>query len=266
MRAGKYWLCVLLLGLTCAGQPQRPVYVASTDRFVFAFDEKGKVLWKTPMPGFRTWAFSDAIWLARSFEPAMLVAIEPMMGKELWRWSADGRLVGVGADCIPPDCTLVACTVETATEMVHVRLCPRTGQLVASWTRPNELPWREPCQGAVCPLPVPEELIEVAFSSSTAFGFDQNAKLVWRLPLRPEEHPCHFPVRYVVLCTECGLRVLERRTGSILWEREYPSPVQSLIGDEDHVQVGLADGTHWLHEVATGKPFRPSQGAPPQRQ
>ncbi|MBC7185803.1 MAG: PQQ-like beta-propeller repeat protein [Calditrichaeota bacterium] len=266
MSAQKCWLCVLLLGLTCAGQPQGPLYVGSTDRFVFAFDEKGKVLWKTPMPEFRVWAFSDSIWLARSFEPAVLVALEPTTGKELWRWSADGKLVGVGADSIPPDCTLVACTVETAREMVHVRLRPQTGQLVASWTRRNELPWRQPRQGAACPVPPQEELIEVAFSSSAAFGFDQDAKLVWRLPLRLEEHPCQFSLRYVVLCTERGLRVLEQRSGSILWERNYPSPVQSLIGGgEDYMQVGLADGTYWQHEVATGKSFRPSQAAPPQR-
>jgi hypothetical protein len=255
----------LLLGLSCARQPQGPAYVASTETFVFGFDEKGKVLWKTPMPGFRTWAFSDSIWLACSLVPAVLVAIEPTTGKELWRWSGEGLLVGAALDSIPPDCTLVACTVETATAMVHMRLHPRTGHLLARWTRPNELPWPQPRQGAACPVQALEELIEVAFSSATAFGFDQNAKLVWRLPLRPEERPRHFSMRYVVLGTECGLRVLDRRTGNILWERHYPSAVQSLSGDEDYVQVGLADGTYWLHEAATGKPFRPSQAALPQQ-
>ncbi|MDZ7393437.1 MAG: PQQ-binding-like beta-propeller repeat protein [candidate division KSB1 bacterium] len=259
MNARRVLLCALLLGLACARHPQGAVYVGSTDKLVFGFDENGRVLWKSSLGGFRAWKFSDSMWLAHSIDPPILVALEPKTGKELWRWSAEGLLVGVGGDSIPPDCTLVACTVETATEMVHVRLHPETGQVLASWSRPNELPWRQPRPGAMCSAEGLQKLIAVVFSSSSAFGFDENAKMVWRLPFRPEENPCHLDPRLVILRTEMGLRVVDRQTGTVLWERQYPSSIEFVSAGRDYVQATLADGTCRLYEAVTGKPYQPKE-------
>ncbi len=195
MSARNLWWCATLLSLACARPSQGPGYVGTTGKLVFGFNEKGKVLWKLPQAGVRLSALSDSVWVGGTPAPAALVALEPSTGKELWRWSAEGTLVGMGWGSIPPDSIVVACTVERATEMLHVRFQPRTGEVVASWTRPNELPWQEPREGAMCPAGPVQHLIEVTVSSTTAFGFDQEAKLRWSLPLRGGDAPDKSPLR-----------------------------------------------------------------------
>jgi len=224
---------------------------------VFGFDERGKVVWKVPLPGFHAWPFSDSICLARSSDPPALVSLERRSGRELWRWSAEeGHLVGVTSDRFPPDCTLVACTVETATEMIHLRLHPRSGQVVTSWTRPNELPWTGRRERTACPAQPLEKEITVASSSAFAFGFDPEARPVWRVPLLPGEWAQPYASRYALLSTQSSLRMLDRQSGHILWQRTYPHPIEFLSGDSEYLQIKLADGTYWLYETATGRPFR----------
>ncbi len=260
MSARNLWWCATLLSLACARPSQGPGYVGTTGKLVFGFNEKGKVLWKLPQAGVRLSAISDSVWVGGTPAPAALVALEPSTGKELWRWSAEGTLVGMGWDSIPPDSIVVACTVERATEMLHVRFQPRTGQVVASWTRPNELPWQEPREGAMCPAGPVQHLIEVAVSSTTAFGFDQEARLRWSLPLRTGEGMRLTNLRYVFLETESGLRSVDRQTGKVLWEREYPSRIRFTSCDGDYVQVTLADGSSWVHEAGTGEPYVAKEG------
>ncbi len=137
--------------LACARQQQEQIYVASTEKVVFGPDERGKVSWKVPLEGFRLWAWCDSVCIVGSHEKATVMSLERRTGKELWRWSAEGQLVGVAMQSLAPDCTRATFAVERATEMLRVEFDAHTGQVLRSWTCPNELPMAAARPGAACP-------------------------------------------------------------------------------------------------------------------
>ncbi len=79
---------------------------------------------------------------------------------------------------------------------------------------------------------------------------------MWRVPLRPGGQMSLGTGHYAVLRTTSSLRVLDVESGRELWQRTFPSRIQGLMGDPEHLQVTLVDTTYWLYELPTGRPFR----------
>ena len=251
-------LCALLLAAGCTSR--KAGYVASTSRYVFGYDEEGNVVWKRPMPGMRALAAFDSLYLACAGVDTVLVVCGDLhTGEERWRYADSGKLLLGSADRDSAGRPIFYITVSRPGKLTYMHLDATTGKVLKSWTRPSEPLKNKRPPGWVCPAE-PVEEVNIVNSSTHAFGFNRDAKRLWELPLRAGEIARPFGNRFAIIQGRSSFRVLDRRTGQVLWGKELAQEIRSLVGDDEHLQVQLADGSFRLYQTPTGRPFRRTGG------
>ena len=249
-----------LLALACGSQSQEAKYVGTTSRLVFGVDEEGRVVWKQAIPGAWVSTAFDSLYLAAEHEPARLTCGDLRTGEILWRYAGEGRLTLFTSERYSAGRPVVYCAFTLPREMVYVYLDARTGRVVKRWSRPTEpIPSRRP-KGWVCPAK-PTREVNLVTTARYLCAFDSVANRMWRAPLFPGEVGWPFGSKFAVVRGDSSVRILDRLTGQVLWARSFPARVLGVTGDDEHLQVSLADGTFRLYRPSTGRPFRPRRTA-----
>ena len=260
MRVRSFVPGLLLFFSACQGLTGEQIHVANTARYLFGFDEEGRVVWKKAEPGFAVAATTQDLFLAVRFDSGFVAVGERSSGKTLWERRLHGLVARQGFTVDSLGRSVVVLSVEREGKIDHYRFAPRTGQVLEHTTETKKPPEAAPMLGACPTLPPGYRRICVTNSSRAVLGFNDDAELLWRFPFPAGVRMLATGLTKVVVAGGREVAVLERDSGKLVWKRQLPSQIRFVSVLRRGLRVGLTDGTSKWLDRRTGADIEPDSG------
>ncbi len=236
---------------------QMQITVGATSKWVFGIDDKLTVRWGTPNEGYEIACTSGEYFVAmnsRSVPPKMYCAFVSD-GKRAWT----SYLAGVPESvAVSPD---TGGTFDLRMSLVikdSVRTEVRdlaSGNLIEAAT---VLKNGSSIAAPVSPPPAPDDTLWFISTPKYVCALTRDLSVVWHQERKKDEHLA-VSKPYCILSDESGLRVLDQKSGSEVWERRFSRKVTATGAAGSFLVVTFSDGQHDTLDISTGGAMAPGR-------
>jgi len=258
-------LLYLILSDLLVAMPKDMITIAITPYYFFAYNDKGKVLWKnkfTEQIKFADHWYNDDYLIGKMKNT--IHVFKSKTGRKLWTKSLHYRI---------QDCTITGDTIVISTVKNILCFNANNGNLLDIKEPSGEVDIKHlygDCNVYTYNYDYfentdPEIFIEIVTTPNSICGFDVYANRIYRVPVKQAFYKMqtggakkenNFSILYYN--KNFGLIVIYTYTGKIAWKREFRSKIESihhkgsLWGDHKLI-VRLQNGNEYEFEVKSGK-------------